>query len=144
MSLALLPVHDQITQKLKELPQSVFENSVPDDTELAYTPDGMMLPIIVVVYSGFIQRANERGITGPREDLARSYADVMCIGPTERSVRQVFDLVTEKLTGYEPTGAGFLLPETSGKPYIVYDANSKPAKHVIDISYSFAVNTVVS
>lgn len=144
MALALLPVHDQITAKLEELAQTVYENSVPEDAELEYSPSGMLLPFIVVRYSGFIQRANERGLTGPREDLGRSYAEVMCVGPTERSVRQVFDLVTDKLTGFTPSDAGFLTPETSGKPYTIYDANSKPPKHVIDITYSFAVNTVVS
>ena len=144
MSLSLLPVQDQITAKLRELAQDVYENSVPEDAELEYAPSGEMLPHIVVQYSGFIQRANERGVTGPRQDLARSFADIICIGPTERSARQVYDLVSDKLTGFEPTGSGMLFPETSGKPYVVYDPNGRPPKYAVDISYSYPVNTVVS
>jgi hypothetical protein len=144
MSLSLLPIHDQITVKLKELAQDIYENGVPDDSELTYAESGMLLPFIVVRYSGFIQRSSERGLTGPRQDLGRSYAELMCVGPTERSARQVFDLVSDKLTGFEPTGSSILMPEGIGKPYTVYDGNSKPLKYVADITFSFAVNTVVS
>ena len=144
MALSLLPVHDQITAKLEELPQTVYATGVPDDATLEYDASGLLLPYIVPSFSGLIQNRLERGITGPRQDMGRSYVSVMCVGPTERSVRQVFDLLTVKLTGFTTSDAGFLTPETSGKPYTIYDANSKPPKHVIDITYSFAVNTVVS
>lgn len=144
MALNLLPVQDLITAKLSELPQTVYENSVPDDKLLEHSPDGMMLPFIVVRHSGFIQQANERGITGPRQDLGRSFAEVMCVGPTERSARQVLDVVTDKLTGFEPAGGSILTPEGIGKPYAVYDSSGKASKFVCDITFSYAVNTVVS
>jgi len=144
MSLALLPVQDQITTYVKELAQDVYENGVPEDNELVYSTDGMMMPFIVVQYSGFIQRSTERGITGPRQDLGRSYADFMCVAPTERAARQIFDLVSDKMTGFEPTGASLLTPEGVGKSYTVSDASTRPVKYVIDLSFSYAVNTVVS
>lgn len=144
MSLNLLPVQDAITTKLEELAQTVYENSVPDDELLEHSVDGLMLPFIVIRHSGFIQPANERGITGPRQDLGRSFADIMCVGPTERSSRQVLDLVIDKLTGFQPTGGSILTPEGIGKPYVVYDASGKASKFVSDISFSYAVNTVVS
>jgi hypothetical protein len=144
MSLSLLPIQDQITTKLKELPQDVYDNGVPEDSSLKFSPDGMMLPFIVAKYAGFVQVTSERGITGPKQDLARSYVEVMCVGPNERSVRQVLDLVTEKLTGFQPTGAGFLQPEGVGKPYVVYDPNSRPVKYAVDMGFTFATNIVVS
>jgi hypothetical protein len=144
MTLSLLPVQDLITAELNELAQTVYENSVPDDKLLEHSNDGMLLPFIVIRHSGFVQRANERGITGPRQDLGRAFAEIMCVGPTERSARQVLDLVTDKLTGFQPTGGSILTPEGIGKPYVVYDASGKASKFVADITFSYAVNTVVS
>jgi len=79
MSLALLPVQDQITTHVKELAQDVYENGVPEDNELVYSTDGMMMPFIVVQYSGFIQRSTERGITGPRQDLGSKLCRFLCV-----------------------------------------------------------------
>ncbi len=143
MSLALLPVQDQITAKLNELPQTVYDNAVPDDKQLTYV-DGKLLPFIVASYAGFVQLPTERGITGPRADLGKSAVTVMCIGPTERSARQVADLVVDKLTGFKPVDAGILEPETAGMTYAVSDASTRPVKYVSEISFTYAVNTVVS
>ncbi len=143
MSLQLIPVQDQITAKLRELAQTVYDNGVPEDSSLAYSPEGLLMPFIIAKYAGFVQSAVERGITGPRQDLARSYVEVTCVGPNERSVRQVLDLVTEKLTGFQPTGAGYLQPEGVGKPYVIYDPNSRPVKYAVDMGFTFPINTVV-
>lgn len=144
MALSLLPVHDQITAKLEELPQTVYATGVPDDATLEYDASGLLLPYIVPSFSGLIQNRLERGITGPRQDMGRSYVSVMCVGPTERSARQVLDLVIDKLTGFEPTDAGYLSPESVGRPYIDSDTGSRPVRYVAETVFTFAVNTVVS
>lgn len=144
MALSLLPVQDQIVVKLNELPQQVFESGVPDDTLLAYSTEGKLLPFVVAAFSGFVQLPMERGITGARQDMGRSYLLVSCIGPSERSARQVADLVLEKLTGFKPTDSGELQPEPTGRPYIVYDSNAKPLRYVSEVAFGFPVNTVVS
>jgi len=144
MALALLPVQDQITTKLNELPQAVFDNGVPDDAVLAYSDSGKLLPYIVANYSGFVQISAERGLTGPRQDLGRAAVTVSCIGPSERSARQVVDLVVDKLTGFQPTDAGILEPQSSGRAFVIYDANSRPVKYVAEVTFIFVVNTVVS
>lgn len=144
MALSLLPVQDQITTKLNELAQTVYDNGVPDDASLVYSDTGKLLPYIVANYAGFVQLASEKGITGPRADLGRSAVAVSCVGPSERSARQVADLVLDKLTGFKPTDAGILEPENVGRSYVLYDANSRPVKYVAEVSFTFAVNTVVS
>lgn len=144
MGLSLLPIHDEITTQLKTLPQDVYDNGVPEDKSLKYSPTNVLLPYIVVNYSSMVQFSGERGIVGPRQDVGKSYAEVSVIGPNERSVRQVIDLVMDKLTGFQPTDAGMLFPEGLGKPYIVYDANSRPVKYVMSVGFIFSVNTVVS
>ena len=144
MALSMLPIQDEITTKVKELAQTVYDNGVPEDSSLEYTTDGVMLPFIVLRFAGFVQSGAERGITGPRQDLGRSYIEAVCVGPNERTVRQVADLVVDKLTGFQPTDGGLLTPESTGKPYVVYDSNSRPVKYVSEVGFTFAVNTVIS
>jgi hypothetical protein len=144
MALSMLPIQDQITTKLRELNQDVYDNGVPEDSSLNYSPDGVMLPYIIIRYAGFIQPSSERGLTGPREDLGRSYVECVCMGPNERTVRQVADLVVDKLTGFQPSDAGTLFPETTGKPYIVPDTGSRPVRYASEVGFTFAVNTVIS
>lgn len=144
MALSLLPVHDQIIQKLEELAQDVYSTTAPEETSLRYDTSGLLLPYIVVTFSSMTSIASERGITGPRQDLGRSHAIVSIIGPSDRSVRQVMDLVIDKLTGFQPTDAGLLAPEGVGKPYMEASSGSRPVRFVSEIVFSFVVNTVVS
>jgi hypothetical protein len=144
MSLSLLPIQDAITTKLRELPQDVYENGVPDDAQLAYSTTGKLLPFIVASYAGYVPDVRNKGITGARYDLGKSYAVFMCVGPSERSARQVADLVLDKMTGFKATNAGELEPDSVGRPYMVNDSASKPAKYVSEVAFIFSVNTVVS
>lgn len=144
MALSILPVHDQIMTKLEELPQDVYSTTAPEESVLAYDTNGMLLPYIVVTFSSMVSVATERGITGPRQDLGRSFMIVQVVGPTDRSVRQVMDLVIDKVTGFQPTDAGIVTPEGVGKPYMDISSSTRPVKYVSEMVFSFAVNTVVS
>lgn len=144
MSLSLLPIQDAITTKLKELPQDVYENGVPDDAQLTYSTTGKLLPFVVASYSGYVPDVMGKGIVGARYDLGKSYVTFMCVGPSERSARQVADLVLDLMTGFKAPNAGELEPDSVGRPYMVNDSASKPAKYVSEVSFNFPVNTVVS
>lgn len=139
MSLNLLAVHDQITAKLRELPQDVYETSAPDDSKLRFDANGMILPYIVISYSDMYEGTGSRGILSGRFDTGVSYADILCIGPTERSARQVADLVRDKLTGFVPTDAGELR-FNGGARYAGIDP--KPNRYEAELSFVFPVNTV--
>jgi len=54
MSLSLLPTQDAIITKLNELPQTVYENTVPTDDILQYS-DGQMLPFIVALLADILE-----------------------------------------------------------------------------------------
>lgn len=141
MSIGLLPVQDQIVAKLKELPQSVYENGVPDDASLKFS-NGTMLPFIVPFFGGYSRALDGTGITGYRQDLGESFVIVRCVGPTERSSRQVADLVLDKLLGYIPNDAGPLRPTGSTRT-VTPDYTSKPAKYISEVIFRYAVNTNV-
>jgi hypothetical protein len=141
MGLSLLPIEDQIITKLKELPQTVYENGVPDDANLAYS-NSTMLPFIVPFFGGFARALDGRGITSVRQDLGESYVIIQCVGPNERSSRQVADLVRGKMTGFTPSDAGEMVPASNSR-YVTPDFSSRPAKYISEVTFRYAVNTNV-
>ena len=143
MSLDLLAVQDQITAKLNELPQDVYETSVPDNKKVAYS-NNMFLPYIVVFYGDMSENPRGRGITSVRNNAGLSYAIVRCIAPTDRAAKQVAGLVRDKLTGFQPTDAGELRLSSGGSSYVETDNSTASTHYITEIPYVFIVNTVVS
>ncbi len=140
MSLNLLAVHDQITAKLSEIPQAVYEIAAPDDSKLAFDSNGMILPYVVVEFSDMYEAVGAGGILSSKYDVGESFATVSCIGPTQRSARQVADVVRNKLTGFIPEDAGELRLFGGSRYFATQDA--KPNRYVAEVSFSFMVNTV--
>lgn len=138
MSLNILAVQDQITAKLRELPQDVYETSAPDDTKLRFDDAGNLLPYIVVQYADMYP-GNQNGITGARYDMGNSYALITCVSSNQRAARQVADLVRDKLTGFVPEDGGELRYAGGAVDYANPDA--KPNRYVAEVSFTFAVNT---
>ena len=139
MSLDLLSVQDEITAKLRELPQDVYETVAPDDSKLRFDSSGNVLPYIVVIYSDMYENTDSNGVIGTRYDTKVSYADIVCIGPTERSARQVAGVVRDKLLGFKPNDAGELMLD-GGTAYATKD--NKPNRFSAEVSFAFPVNTV--
>lgn len=141
MGLSLIPIQDEIVAKLKELPQDVYENGVPEDAKLVYS-NGTMLPFIVPFFGGYAQAIDGRGITSVRQDLGESWVVVQCVGPTERSARQVADLVRDKLIGFIPNDAGELRP-TGNSRLLTPDFSSRPVRYISEVIFRYPVNTNV-
>ncbi len=140
MALALLPTQDDIVAKLGELAQDIYETSAPDDSKLRFDGSGMILPYIVLEFSDMYDVAGASGILSTRFDTKASYVIVSCVGPTERSVRQVAELVRDKLTGYIPVGAGEMKLSGGGVNYA--QAENKPNRYVSELAFTFPVNIV--
>lgn len=138
MAISLVAVQDQITTKLKELPQSVYENGVPDGENLEFS-NGMMLPFISPFFGSYSASVDGRGITGVRNDLGESYVTVECVGPTERSARLVADSVLDKLLGFTPNGGSELKP-TSNNVAVFLDNSSKPTRYICELTFRYAVD----
>jgi hypothetical protein len=139
MSLNLLAVQDQIVVKLNELSQDVYETSVPDEKKLRFDANGVLLPYIVVEFSDMEPGGNIGGILSSKYDVMSSSIVVSCVGPSERSVRQVAGLVRDKLIGYTPTDAGELRP-AGGISYT--NSDQKVNRYVSELGFIFAVNTI--
>jgi hypothetical protein len=140
MSLNLLAVQDDIAAKLRELAQDVYETTAPDDSKLRFDSNGMILPYIVIEFSDMYDSLNASGILSSRFDVKTSYALVSCVAPTERSARQVAEVVRDKLTGYSPTDAGEMRLSGGGIAYSTKD--SKPNRYISELAFTFPVNIV--
>jgi hypothetical protein len=138
MSLSLIPIQDEIVTKLEELNQTVYQNGVPDDASLEYQ-NGIMLPFIVPFFGGYSRSNDGKGIVSSRQDLGESYCIIQCVGPTERSSRQVADAVRDKLTGFIPDDAGELRPISNSR-VVLPDFTSRPAKYITEVTFRYAVN----
>jgi hypothetical protein len=140
MSLNLLAVQDSIATKLKELSQDVYETAAPEDSKLRFDSSGMILPYIVIEYADMYEATGAAGIVSSRYDVKTSYVVVSCIAPTERSARQVAELVRDKLTGYTPTDAGELKLSGGGVAFTAQEA--KPNRYIAELAFTFPVNIV--
>ena len=140
MSLNLLAVHDQIITKLRELPQDVYETAPPEDSKLKFDPSGMILPYIVVEFSDMYPTVGGAGIVSSKYDVGESYIIASCVAPTQRSSRQVADLVRAKLMGFQPDDGGELKLFGGGVGYTAEDP--KPNRFISELGFSFLVNTV--
>ena len=142
MSLDILAVHDQITEKLKtDIPQDVYETAVPDDKKIPHGANALFNPYVVITYGDMIESRGSAGITSAKYNLGNSYAIVRCVAPTERASRQVANLVRESLTGFSPEDAGELRL-AGGRNYNSVDGDAVPKKYISEVSFIFPVNTV--
>lgn len=142
MSLDLLAIQDQITTKLNELNQDVYETAVPEDVKIKNGSNGLFLPYIIALYGDMQESALHRGILSTRYNSGTSYCVIQCVAPTQRAARQVAGLVRDKLTGFIPTDAGELRL-TGGGNYVDLDNSAVPKKYISEVSFIFTVNTVV-
>lgn len=136
--MTLLEIQDAIVVKLKELAQDVYDDGVPEETKLRFSTDGIMLPYIIVEHAGLT--VDSMPISGVKGASGQSSVSVLCIGPNQRSSRQVAGLVREKLTGFKTTGSGELTPNLA--PYTYVDGNARPIRYVTEVSFDFITDTV--
>lgn len=140
MSLDLLAVQDEITAKLREVPQDVYETAAPEDSKLKFDTSGIVLPYIVIEFSDMYESGITGGIISSKYDVAESSVIISCVGPTERSARQVANVVREKLTGFIPADAGEL--KLFGSARYFTGADSRTNRFVSEMAFTFPVNTV--
>ena len=138
--MSLITVQDAIVTQLNTLAQDVYDGVVPEDTKLKFDSAGNLLPYVVVEHAGVTAMTTGMPISGVADASGESSVSILCIGPTQRSSRQVAALVREKLTGFQPAGSGQLRPISA--PYTYVSGNMNPTRYVTEIVFSFSLNTV--
>jgi len=139
LSLNVLAVHDQITAKLEELPQDVYETAAPDDSKLKFDSAGNLLPYLVVQYSDMYPTPLGNGILSAKYNAAESYFIVTCVSSNQRASRQVADLVKNNIIGFQPTDAGEVRFAGGSTDYSMQV--TKPNNYVVELGFILQVNT---
>ena len=139
MSLDILAVHDQITAKLEELAQDVYETSAPDDSKLKFDSSGNLLPYLVVQYADMYPTEQGNGILSAKYDAAESYFIVTCTSTNQRASRQIADLVKNKIIGFQPTDAGEIRFAGGSIDYSMQV--TKPNSYIVELGFILQVNT---
>ena len=107
--MSYLEVQDEIVALLREIPHiDVYEGQMDDAafTELLADSDAIR-PFVTISFGGLIDpRRSVKGIVGVRADSQDTTFVVRTVASTDRTSRQVLQLVLDKLVGYSPTACG--------------------------------------
>lgn len=101
-----LAAEDQITALLKSIPNvDFYEGLMSDEAFAALVADANQIkPFITVSFGGLIDpRRNVNGITGAKAKSYDTTFIVRCVASTDRTTRQVRDIVRDKVLGFVPT-----------------------------------------
>lgn len=101
-----LSVEDEITNLVKTIPHvDVYEGPMSDEKFAALLEDtNQIKPFITISFGGLIDpRRRINGIVGAKAKSYDTTFIVRCVASTDRTSRQVRDLVKDKVLGYVPT-----------------------------------------
>jgi phage gp37-like protein len=104
-----LDVQDEIVALLREIPHvDVYEGQMDDEAFTALLTDSNSIkPFITVSFGGLINPTQRnKGIVGARKDSQDTTFVVRTVASSDRTSRQVLQLVLDKLVGYSPSGCG--------------------------------------
>ena len=145
MGFELVPIHDGITARVKAvLPNTpVFEDMPLDEISIPMDPKAQMIPYVVLRY-GPIRKAYGTGeaLAGVRHDNYFGTMDLMTVAPTGRMARQMFDLLTDALLGFDAGGGGSISLEGAASNFVVSSNETRPTQLVCMVRLKFPVNGV--
>lgn len=133
----------RVTALCRKVQGRVYTGNVPDGDAVPISSTGLVLPYIVLIYSGQIKSAsrNTRTITGNRDALKYHTFLAMCIGPTNDVAAQIAKELRDVLEGFQPVGGGEIGEETSGAPSYPADSTLKPTRYTHMLGFSLLINT---
>lgn len=143
MGLSLVPLHDAVTSHVKAtLPNTpVFEDMPLDDVAIPRDNFNQMIPYVILRY-GPIRKSYGAGsaVAGVRHDNYFGTMDLMTVAPTGRMARQVFDILTDALLGFDPGGGGQISLEGAASNFVVSSNEARPTQMVCMVRLKFPAN----
>ena len=115
--MSYLDAQDEIVARVREIPHvDVYEGQMDDEAFTALLTDSNQIkPFITLAFGGLIDpRRSVKGIVGVRNDSADTTLVVRAVASTDRTSRQVMQLVLDKLIGFEATACGQVTPALFG------------------------------
>lgn len=117
----------------------VKEDTFPDDEYPARDANGQVKPYIIMRYGPLRKAFGGSAVAGVRHDNYFATLDAMAIGPTGNIARRVFDVLCDRLIGFNP-GDGEISLEGSGSNFAVTSNESRPTQNVCMVRMKFPVN----
>ena len=142
--LSLVPIHDAITAYVESLlPNTlVEEDTLPDEMVVPRDEFGQMKPYVILRYGPLRRTPGKSGaIGGVRHDDYYGTMDLMTCAPTGRIARKMFDVLTDRLVGWEPEGSGAISLEGAASNFVVNANEVRPIQKVCMIRLRFPANT---
>lgn len=143
MGFALTPLTDNITATVEAyLPDyDVFEDTLPDEVSIEVDPTtDLMVPYIILRYSPLRESIYSGAVAGVRYGDFYATVDVMTCAPVGRMARQMLDIITDKLMGYNPGGGGEMKLEGGASQFVVSSNEARPTQMVCTVRMRYNVN----
>jgi len=141
----LVTTHDDITAYVKTvLPNTpVEEDTLPDEAVVPKDENLQMIPYVILRYGPMRRTPGRSGsLGGPRHDDYYGTMDLMTCAPNGRMARRMFDILTDRLVGYEPAGSnGPITLEGAASNFVVNANEVRPIQRVCMIRLRFPVNS---
>ncbi len=143
MGFALTPIHDNITAWVaSQLPNTpIYEDMLPDEVMPERDANLQMIPYIILRY-GPLRKGYSTGeaIAGARHDNYFGTMDAMTCAPNGRMSRQMFDILTDRLIGFDAGGGGSITLEGAASNFVVSSNEARPTQMVCMVRLKFPVN----
>jgi hypothetical protein len=142
MAFDLVRLQDNITAYLQALlPNTpVIEDSLPDDVQIPRDAQDQMIPYIILRYSPLRERAYGGSIAGARDGDYYGNVDVMTAAPAGRMARQLLDVVSDALIGFDAGDGGETTLEGGASQFVVSSNEVRPTQFVCTVRMRFVVN----
>lgn len=127
------PLEDDIQAVVTTVCPRVWVSEIPSDVA---TPK---YPYVILYFGGPIRSASDHHITSSRNDTTIGYCTVQVVSTTDKSARDVNNLVRNALVGHRPPDAGEMVSE-GGLAYSRGNNDVTPTKYYRETGYSYRTN----
>lgn len=143
MALSTYATENLILARLKTIPHlSIYDDEVPFEGTVQPPVDskGNLKPYVNLYFGGPREAADDRGLAGANLNGTIAYVTAQVNGATSDAVRQVKDLVSEKLVGWVPDANSGQLRLEGSVSYRKASTTTMPKMYVYEVAYSYRSN----
>ena len=115
-----------------------YTNAIPEDLQVPRNDDEVD-PFFVIQNGPLWPRPRGKSIVGARNDDYYSWTQVIGVGSVEEHVSSALSLVTDRLIGYKPIGAGHLYPDGGMSDYGSRQFSVRPVLYYQSQRFEYSV-----
>lgn len=142
MGLSLVDLQDAIEAHIASvMPNTpIYPDGVLDEENLVRVGDTLD-PYIVPKYGSIRRKPLGYSVAGTRWDEYYSTVDICCVAPVGRMARQMLDVASDALIGFQPGGSGEMTVEGLPDNFVILSNVGRPAAFIASVRLRYPVNT---